>query len=157
MKSDGERGATFTRRTWLSAIFVAAGPAALGGYQSGGWSLRFLKVKGILEVRLDGPNGQLIVWEDRGLKGKHTWASADRQPETRSIENWVKERRKFSLHAKISRESENDPTDPFCQMETLFKGQSKGTWQFQDQARRDYAGEPGEAPPPGRAGQGPGQ
>ncbi len=98
---------------------------------AGAWQLSFDKVHDVVEVRVGGPSGRLIKWNDRGLGGRYTWCWKDPLGELRSIAPWVGDGDRIKLWAKVLI-MEGGTGDHQCDMNTLYNGVRKQRWEFDE-------------------------
>ena len=100
-----------------------------------GWQQKVDKCHDRLVVRVGGPNGPMIRWGDRGLGGAYTWAWNDPVGEVRDISPWVGDGDQIKLYALIIETGETG--DHQCDMDTLYNGQRKQRWEFDEDEDHD--------------------
>lgn len=100
------------------------------------WEQQFDKVHDALELRVGGENGPLISWRDRGFGGQFTWSWQDPVGERRDIGFWVGDGDQISLWARIWKTNPGSG-DHQCDMDTLYSGESKQRWEFDEDEDHD--------------------
>lgn len=100
-----------------------------------GWKQWFQKCHGNLELRVDGPEGPLIHWLDRGRGGQFTWSSGDPEDEIRDISSWTGDAAQIRLYAIVV--EGGAPEDPFCEMITLNNETPCHRWHFDSDEDND--------------------